>query len=478
MVNFAGLPPEVVSGRLYAGSGSAPLVAAASAWDRLAATLGSAAVSYRSVVTQLVDESWQAAASAWDRRAATLGSAAVSYRSLVTQLVEESWQGAASAAMAAAAQPYVEWMNTTAAQAAATAGQVRAAAAAFEAAHAGAVPPAAVAANRAALTSLVSGNVLGQNSGAIAANQAEYSAMWAQDAAVMQTYAAGSAAATKSLPALTAAPQVAGSADGTETTTPTLTDLANQILKVPIVQELSAFLGSVDGWDQNIVVGGLLDGFIQYSFIVPQIVGAETAALGYGTSTGLIGTAAAVTEVETPLTLAGSYTASISGAGAGTAGSAAGGVSAGLGRAAPVGGLSVPASWAPAARDIRLAVAAAPLNGSAGVPAGGWVGGIPPIAGMVNAPTTGGPGGRHSCDPSPKVVPALARPGGVDPDIAKPAARAGAGAAAAAAPAGKRAELDRLRKLAGDLAKERDVLEQSAESLLELAGVRPDGPRR
>ena len=119
MVDFGALPPEVVSGQMYAGSGSGPLTAAAAAWDRLAATLGSAAGSYRSVVSGLAGE---------------------------------SWQGPASAAMAAAAEPYVEWMNATAAQATVTATQARSAAAAYEAAHAAVVPPAVVAANRSALS--------------------------------------------------------------------------------------------------------------------------------------------------------------------------------------------------------------------------------------------------------------------------------------------------------------------------------------
>ncbi|HEU0191824.1 MAG TPA: PPE domain-containing protein, partial [Mycobacterium sp.] len=48
-MDYAVLPPEVNSARMYAGSGSAPMLAAASAWDRLAATLTSTAGSYRAV---------------------------------------------------------------------------------------------------------------------------------------------------------------------------------------------------------------------------------------------------------------------------------------------------------------------------------------------------------------------------------------------------------------------------------------------
>ena len=99
--------------------------------------------------------------------------------------------------MAAAAAPYAAWMNTTAAQAEQTANQAMAAAAAYEAAFGMTVPPPVIAANRAQLASLVATNLLGQNGPAIAATEAHYGEMWAQDAAAMYGYAAQSAAATQ-----------------------------------------------------------------------------------------------------------------------------------------------------------------------------------------------------------------------------------------------------------------------------------------
>ena len=45
-MDFGSLPPEINSARMYAGPGSGPMLAAASAWDGLAAELGSAASSY------------------------------------------------------------------------------------------------------------------------------------------------------------------------------------------------------------------------------------------------------------------------------------------------------------------------------------------------------------------------------------------------------------------------------------------------
>ena len=64
-----------------------------------------------------------------------------------------------------------------------------------------------IAANRTQLASLTATNVFGQNTPAIAANEAQYGEMWAQDAAAMYGYAANSAATTAKVTPFTAAPQ-------------------------------------------------------------------------------------------------------------------------------------------------------------------------------------------------------------------------------------------------------------------------------
>ena len=167
VLDFAMLPPEINSGRMYSGAGSGPMLAAASAWNGLAAELRSTALAYGSVLSTLTGE---------------------------------EWHGPASAAMANAAMPYVVWMNSTAAQAEQTAMQAEAAAAAYEAAFAATVPPPVIAANRAQLMALIATNFLGQNTPAIAATEAQYMEMWAQDAAAMYGYAGSSAAATQLTP--------------------------------------------------------------------------------------------------------------------------------------------------------------------------------------------------------------------------------------------------------------------------------------
>ncbi|QUR66258.1 PPE family protein [Mycobacterium spongiae] len=167
LVDFAMLPPEINSARMYAGPGVGSLQAAAVTWGELSADLQSTAQIYESVVSDL--------------RA---------YR----------WLGPSSMSMAAAVIPYVEWLTTTAAQARQTAGQAAAAVAAFEQAFAMTVPPPVVAANRGELAVLTATNFFGQNAAAIAAVELHYAEMWAQDATAMFDYEGASAAAATLAP--------------------------------------------------------------------------------------------------------------------------------------------------------------------------------------------------------------------------------------------------------------------------------------
>src|SRR5277367_5511766 len=171
-MSFMMFPPEVNSSLMYSGAGSGPLMAAASAWDELAADLESAAASYQTVLAQLTGA---------------------------------TWLGPSSARMAAATTPYVDWLAGTAGQAAQTSAQARFAAAAYESAFASTVPPPVVAANRSLLAALVATNFLGQNTPAIAATEAQYMEMWFQDGLTMDTYATASQQAVV-LPEHTPAP--------------------------------------------------------------------------------------------------------------------------------------------------------------------------------------------------------------------------------------------------------------------------------
>jgi PPE-repeat protein len=58
MVNFSTLAPEINSALIYTGAGSAPMLEASAAWDGLASELASAASSFSSVTSGLVDQAW------------------------------------------------------------------------------------------------------------------------------------------------------------------------------------------------------------------------------------------------------------------------------------------------------------------------------------------------------------------------------------------------------------------------------------
>lgn len=182
MLDFAMLPPEINSARMYSGPGSASMTAAASAWNRIAGEMRSTAAAYGSVITALTDE---------------------------------SWLGPSSTSMSAATRPYLEWLALAAEQAEQAGAQADAAAAAYETAFSETVPPPVIAANRAQLATLVANNIVGQNTAAIAANEAQYGSMWAQDAAAMNGYASASAAATR-LTSLTAPPSTTNSGGSTQ----------------------------------------------------------------------------------------------------------------------------------------------------------------------------------------------------------------------------------------------------------------------
>lgn len=179
-LDFAALPPELNSARMYAGPGTGSLLAAASAWRGLAGELNAVASSYQAVIDELAGQ---------------------------------SWLGPASQAMAAAATPYANWLGATAAAAEHTASRMMLAVSDFEQALAATVPPPAIAANRSLLAGLVAANVVGQNTAAIAATEAEYHQMWLQDAMAMYGYAARSAAATAVTP-FTAPPPVTDGSGG------------------------------------------------------------------------------------------------------------------------------------------------------------------------------------------------------------------------------------------------------------------------
>jgi PPE-repeat protein len=317
MHDFAALPPEINSARMYSGPGSGPMMSAAAAWDGLAGQLDSFAGGYSSVLSSLQGQ---------------------------------NWSGPSSAAMAAAASPYMAWAATTAAQAVQAANQARAAAAAYEAAFAATVPPAAVAANRTQLATLVATNFFGQNAPAIAATEAAYAEMWAQDATAMYGYAASSTPATALAP-FTEPPQTtnpAGSSNqaaavshaaGTSGAGDTQSVLSQAISALPQQLQGLSTAGSL-GSLTSVGPSSLLSGVGNLTTLLgPLNFGAAVArTLGSGANFGIeIQRATDAPPLDFP-----KGTGGISAPGsAGVRGA----VLANTGEATPVGRLSVPQAW-------------------------------------------------------------------------------------------------------------------------------------
>ncbi|MDT5145023.1 MAG: hypothetical protein QOI79_4390 [Mycobacterium sp.] len=340
-MDFGALPPEINSGLMYSGPGSAPMLAAATGWDQLSGELYSAAASYSSVISGLTGG---------------------------------SWKGPASASMAAAAATYVAWMGAAATQAEQAASQARAAASAFESAFAATVPPPLIAANRAQLAMLVATNFLGINTPAIMATEVHYAEMWAQDAAAMYGYAGSSAAAAKLTPftppqqntnpaGLAAQNAAVANSGGTQTSTSVDT----------IIQQILADINKA--LEPDTVNSG-----ISAYATVPSIILSALSALSAGSksaATAADSTVAALTDVSAGL---GRVAAALGSVGTASVGGAA---SAGLARAASVGALSVPPAWGTLASANGSTANGLPVNL---VSETRDLAALPPPVGMAGAP--------------------------------------------------------------------------------------------
>lgn len=397
-MDFAAVPPEINSARIYSGPGSGPMVAAAAAWATLAADLNSTASSYQSMIAEL-----------------TAG----------------PWLGPSSASMAGAAAPYVAWTRSTAAQAEQAAEQAKAAATAYETAFAETVPPPVVSANRSMLMALAATNIFGQNTPAIATTEIQYAEMWAQDTAAMYGYAGSSASATTlapftSPPASTnadgqagqgaAASQAAGNAQNV------VASAQQAFSAVPAALSNLASAGPTAAAASPLTLLDLASDLIAIFFDLP----ASVAGLGVD---------APVSLTSFPFDVAGAltgfHTDDIVSGWAGTQpwpgeapvpptqfpvitnlGSP---VSAGLGEANTIGKLSVPSGWAeaaPAMRSLALPLPATSASTAAGASAGGagnlW--GQMATAGMAGR-AMAGTGGAAGPRPRERIGAPTGKPG-------------------------------------------------------------------
>ncbi|MES3640044.1 PPE family protein [Mycobacterium intracellulare] len=351
MLDFGAYPPEYNSARMYVGAGSGPLLAAAAAWDELAAELQTTGASYSSTIETLATG---------------------------------PWTGPSSLAMAAAAAPYVAWMHATGAQAEEAGARAKLAAGAYETAFAATVPPPVIAANRALLATLVATNILGQNTPAIAATEAHYMEMWAQDAAAMYGYAASSASASaltpfappprttndSAGPAQAAAVAQSSGQSGSNTATQ-LSQLSGTLQ--PAAQSV-ANAGSSGTSSAELTTPSFITNWNEFWSVVtgvysPQswttIPGGPFLSFGQAYAWGQNGQGAAA-YLAGPKAISGALAPLTSGANAVkpmlSSAIGAGQVSGSMGKAALVGGMSVPQGWTEAAPAIRTLAQGLPTN--------------------------------------------------------------------------------------------------------------------
>jgi PPE-repeat protein len=354
VLDFAAIPPEITSALMYTGAGAGPLMAAATAYNNLAAELSTTATQWESIITLLTTE---------------------------------QWTGAGSAAAAAAAQPVVSWLTTSAAALEHAGAQATASAAAYEAAFAGTVPPPVIAENRARLAALVATNFLGINTPAIMATEAQYAEMWVQDATTMYTYqaASGVAGVLQPVTPMTPATNPAGpamqaaSAAQAATSTPVqaLGNAVSTAAITPAASSSGGLITSIDGLiGTPFIMNGVNGGVNTAAWFVMNAI---PTAVSLGHTVAAAAPAAAAADAVAPAAGAaavaeGTMVGSVAPTGLGAAASAS------LGEASAVGGLSVPASWS-AAAPATLASSTAPLEGS------GWT-----VAAEEAAPVTAMPG--------------------------------------------------------------------------------------
>jgi PPE-repeat protein len=397
--DFAAQPPEINSALIYSGAGAGPLMAASSAFNNLSSELSSNAASYESVISQLTGS---------------------------------EWTGPSSEAMSAAAQPYITWLDTTSAQLRVAATQATASAAAYEAAFSASIPPPVILANRTTLATLVATNILGQNTPAIAANEALYGEFWAQDAAAMYGYASSASAASSTLTPLTppaqntnpagqgqqasAVSNAAGSNGASSALNQSLGGLqnassaaANPAAALPAQDTFGSVLSALNGLFGVPIVGNAIYNVGVTLAWNSAMMTATLPLLGHF----LAGSPFGVTISDTaPLGAGLGFGTTLAGASSAGVGGVGGATLAGMGSASSVGGMSVPAGWSAAAPGVESA-AGTQLAGSGWTAAadeaavgtsGGGMNGVMP--GMASA---GGKGGMGMAGPrygvKPKVMP-------------------------------------------------------------------------
>jgi PPE-repeat protein len=368
-MEFTTMPPEITSALIHSGPGAESLVGASEAWQQLGIVLEDQAENY----------------------AATLSS------------MTADWHGPSSAAMAQAAEPYLNWLNVTAAQTQQIAVSAQAAAGAYNTVRASVVPLAVVIANRTQLAHLLATNVFGMNLPAIAENEAQYQAMWANNSAAMTGYQAASAQATTPLPqfsspASTTSPAgqstQAGAVSGanssatsaaTTSSAPTLSAASTAAALPTDFDPQAGLVGEVNTYANQFLSSG-------FPFNMLSVLAQTQSAQALQGVSGSIGTGLSEGEQAFGGGAAGALGGLGHAGGLGALGSAGLGeinTSAALGKGVSIGNLTAPPAVVEllqTSQPVELASAASPLQSGAG--------GLPMLPPLMPPPLSAGSGWR------------------------------------------------------------------------------------
>jgi PPE-repeat protein len=362
-MEFTTVPPEITSALIHSGPGAESLMAAAAAWQQLGITLEDSAESYDAALASL----------------------------------DSSWLGPSSATMLQAVEPYVTWLRATAQQTQQAAASAQTAAAAFSSVQAAVVPISVVAANRTRLAQLLATNGFGRNLPAIAATEAAYQTMWANNSAAMSRYQATSAQAsalpqfssptsatnpnglsTKAAASSAATSGNSAATSGTSAVTSAATSAAP--INVGIGDPTSGYVGLGNQYANQFISSGFPINLLSYlaQSQSAQALQGVSAQVGQGVSEGeeALGGAAANLGGGAAGALGalgqsgGNLGGALGAAGLGVVGTTS--ATAALGAAVPMGTLSAPpgaaALLATSQAPVQLASAATPLTGGTGMP--------------------------------------------------------------------------------------------------------------
>jgi len=368
-MEFTTLPPEVTSALIHSGPGAESLIGASEAWHQLGTDLEDQAENY----------------------AATLSS------------LTAAWHGPSSAAMVQVAEPYLSWLRTTAQQTQQMAVSAEAAAGAYNSVRASVVPVALVMANRTQLAHLLATNVFGMNLPAIAENEAQYQAMWANNSAAMTGYQAASAQATTlpqfSSPTSTTNPagqgaqagavSAASSSGASTAATASVTPAATTAINLGFADPTTGYFGLANVYANQFVSSGFPINLLSYlaQSQSAQALQGVSGSVGQGMSEGeqaFGGPGAAGALGALGAGRAGGLGGALGAAGLGEINT-----SAALGEGVSIGNLTAPPAVVDllqTSQPVELASAASPLQSGAG--------GLPMLPPLMPPPLSAGSGWR------------------------------------------------------------------------------------